>query len=180
MKYFTIAALLVFGLINPDLGYAHGARMGCGMGMMRGHGMMGHGMTGYNMIDDACCPMMMNMGTSADYLLKSKYDLDLSKTQVSKLEAIRINYQKDVVTLQADLDLAMLELHNLLNESEPNVSKIKETNANIEKIESELRAKNIEAYIATKLILTKKQLEKVQDMGIFDMNHMHGSQGMMK
>lgn len=170
MKYITIAALLVFGLMNPNFGYAHGARMGCGMGIMQGHGMMGHGMTGHNMMDNVGCPMMMNMEITAEYLLASKDDLNLSKTQISKLETIQNNYQKDVVTLQADLNLAKLELHNILSKDEQNVMEINAATANIDKIENELRAKNIETYIAIKLILTKKQLEKMQDIEIFDLH----------
>ena len=179
MKYMILVTTIIFSLAALNFTFAHDRNArGC-MGMM-GHGMTGHGTTGYDMMmDDAFCPMMMNMGTTTDYLLASRDDINLSKTQISKLEKIRNNYQKDAMTLQANLDLAMLELHDLLNEDELNILKIKAASANIEKIESELRTKNIEIYMTTKSILTRKQIEKVQDMEIFDMYNIRGCHGMM-
>ncbi len=131
------------------------------------------------MMNDAGCPMMMGMAMSADYLLSYKDELELSKTQVSKLRNIRDDYQNEAVSLYADLNRTMLELHNLLSEDELNIIKIRATSKKIEEIESELRTKNIETYIAAKLLLTREQLKTVKDMGIFEMRQMHGYQGMM-
>jgi Spy/CpxP family protein refolding chaperone len=173
MKKLLFAGSFIFGSIFLSLASAHGI----GSGMMHGYGIMGHPMNNYDYMNgDAYCPAMSNMGSTASLLLSSKDQLDLSKTQIAKLEKIQNDYQKSAVALRADLDLAMLELHDLLNEDELNIAKIKAAGANLEKIENQLRTRNIDTYIATKLILTREQLEKVNDTGLFDIYHMHGLQ----
>lgn len=175
MKYRMLTLLIVIGLLSPHIVLAHGTSVRGGMGMM------GYDMVGYDMMmNDAGCPMMTGMAMSADYLLSYKDELELSKMQVSKLKNIRDDYQNEAVSLYADLNRTMLELHNLLGEDELNIVKIRATNKKIEEIESELRTNNIETYVSAKLLLTREQLKKVRDMGIFEMQQMHGYQGMMR
>lgn len=175
MKNMVLASIIIVGFVSTNTAVAHSGSIRGGMGMM------GYDMMGYNiMMDDAGCPMMMNMGTSTDYLLFYKDELELSKTQVSKLKKAREKYQKEAVSLYADLNLAMMELHNLLSEDELNILKIREASQKIGEIESELRTKNIETYVSAKLVLTREQLKKVRDMGIFAMQQIHGTQGMMR
>jgi hypothetical protein len=173
MKVTVITSVLIWGMVLPIAGNAHTSGTYGDFGMMGRH-MGGHGMPGYNMmINETGCPNLMRMGTSADYLLVYRDQLGLSKTQVTKLETIRNNYQNDAVALQTQHQSAMYKLHNLLSENELYSNEIRAANAEIERIESELRTKNIETYIAAKLILTRDQLDRVNDLGIFDMQHMH-------
>jgi Spy/CpxP family protein refolding chaperone len=186
MKYIVLTSVLLLGSLGLNMASAHGGSVRGGLGMIGSGGMMrrslmGYNMTGYDMMmNDAGCPMMMGMGTSTDYLLSYKDDLALSKTQVAKLKKAREKYQKEAVSLYADLNLAMMELHNLLDEDELNILGIRAASKKIGEIESELRTKNIETYVTAKLVLTRDQLKKVMDMGLFGMQHIHGAQGMMR
>lgn len=180
MKYIALVSMIIISFISTNTAIAHSGNIRGGMGMMGGS-MMGYNMMDYNMMmDDAGCPMMMSLGTSADYLLSYKDELELSKTQVSKFKKAREKYQKETVSLHADLNLAMMELHNLLSEDELNLVEIRAASGKIGKIEGDLRAKNIETYISAKLVLTREQMKKVKDMGILEMQQMHGSEGMMR
>ncbi len=175
MKYIALVSMIIISFVSTNTAFAHSGSIRGGMGMMGGR------MMGYNMMmDDAGCPMMMSMGTSADYLLFYKDELELSKTQISKFKKAREKYQKKAVLLYADLNLAMMELHNLLSEDKLNLVEIRAASAKIGKIEGDLRAKNIETYVSAKLVLTREQMKKVKDMGILEMQQMHGSEKMMR
>jgi Spy/CpxP family protein refolding chaperone len=172
MKVIGFVTIFTLGLLLPGSANAHNTGSYGDFGMM-GHHMGSHGMYGYNVMNKAGCPMVSEMGPSADYLLDYKDELDLSKTQVSKLKTMRDEYQKSAVELQAQLQSAMYKLHNLLSEDELNTVEIRTTNGEIERIENELRTKNIETYISAKLLLTRDQLDKVNDLGIFDIQQRH-------
>lgn len=185
MKYIALVSMIITSFVSTNTAFAHSGSIRGGVdmigGSMMGQGMMGYNMMGYDMMmDDAGCPVMMSMGTSADYLLFYKGELELSKTQVSKFKKAREKYQKEAVSLYADLNLAMMELHNLLSEDELNLVEIRAASGKIGKIEGDLRAKNIETYISAKLVLTREQMKKVKDMGILEIQQIHGSQGMMR
>ena len=126
MKYIALVSMIIISFVSTDTAFAHSGSIRGGMGMM------GYNMMGYNMmVDDAGYPMMMSMGTSADYLLSYKDELELSKTQVSKFKKAREKYQKETVSLYADLNLAMMELHNLLSEDELNLVEIRAASGKI-------------------------------------------------
>ncbi|UCC11781.1 MAG: hypothetical protein JSW02_10620 [candidate division WOR-3 bacterium] len=168
MKYISIAFIGLFALIAAGALLAHGGDYHHG-----GTGMMGHHMMGYDWDDDAHHSGTMGMGISADYLLDYKNEIDLSKTQVAKLKKIRDSYEKDVVSLRANWEMVMAELHNLLSEDELNTGKIMMAKERLSEIESELHSKNIETYTSAKMLLTRDQLRMVEQMGVFDMHVTH-------
>ena len=179
MKCITLTATVLVGFMSVNIASAHSEGSGGGMGMMGG-GMMGYDMMGYNMMmDDAGCPMMMNMAMSIDYLLAYKEDLELAKSQVASLKKMRDTHQKDAVALSADLSMKMLQMNNLISDEEINLVKMREVNSEIERIESALRNKNIEVFAKAKMQLTREQLKKARQMGIFDIQMHRGNRGMM-
>jgi len=125
------------------------------------------GMMLYNMMlqDDSGCPMMMDLLRSVDSYLFHKEEIGLSEGQLRSLKTIRDFYQKDVITMTANLHKLMLELNNLLSEDEIDLSKAKMLNEDIESIQAEMRFKNIEAFVRAKRILTKEQVKKVRLIG---------------
>lgn len=179
MKHLNIALIITLSLVTINLTLAHGDySRGC-MGMRHGS-TNGHSISEHDMMTGFGCPMLMGSAMSADYWLSYKDDLNLSKTQILKLNEIQENYRSETAALREELSAAMSELHDLLSEDELNSSKIKTTHKRIEKIENELHTKNIDTYNATKLLLTKEQLERINEVGDYEIHHTHSCCGMTR
>jgi hypothetical protein len=173
MKYFNLATAIILSLATSSFIFAHGGGMHMMSGSTTGH--CNH-MMGYDMMVDTECPMM-DEATSADYLLLHKDELDLSKTQIMKLEEIRVNYQEEVATLRANYNAAISKLHTLLGEDELNSHEIKAEYKRIEKLKSDLHSKYMDSSTSAKLLLTEEQLKKTQGTRVPDKHHKHGNCG---
>ncbi len=142
-----------------------------GSGMMMGRGMMGHGMM---MQGNSGCPMMKGYLEGANFYLSYSEELKLSDSQIGSLESNRDSYEKDAIRLNADLQTAMLDLDNLLNEDEIDLSKVKTVNKKIETIQTEIRSKNIESFVKAKRTLNKEQLKKLDHSDLYEEENPHG------
>lgn len=153
---------IAFGHMRGDK--ANRAMMGRGMmgsGMMMGRGMMDCDMMmqGYS-----GCPMMTGFVKGTSFYLSYSEELRLSDEQVRSLKSIRDSYEKDVITTTANLHTVTLELDNLLHEDEVELSKAKALNKKIETLQTEIRFKNIEAFVKAKRTLNKEQLKQLRDL----------------
>ncbi len=179
MKHLNIILIIILSLVTINLTLAYGGcSRGC-MGMRYGS-TKGHSILEHDMMTGCGCPMLMGSAMSADYWLSCKDDLNLSKTQILKLSEIQENYRSETAALREELSAAMSELHDLLNEDELNSPKIKTTHKRIKEIENELHTKNIETYNATKLLLTKEQLKRINEVEDYEIHHTHSCCGMTR
>lgn len=170
------ALVLLLGVALASIGTSHQGSGGQGMPMMgsglMGQGQMGSGMmmgsgimgSGMMMQGNSGCPMMMGLGISADFYLSYDEEIGLSKDQVTSLKALRDSYGKQAIALNADLQKVVLELRNVLNEDDVDLSQAKTISKRIESIETDLRLKNIETFVKAKEVLTKDQLKKVRSL----------------
>jgi Spy/CpxP family protein refolding chaperone len=96
--------------------------------------------------------------------LKHKNELNLTGDQVSNLEKIRTDHQKQAGPLQEQLRGVENELATLLQESPANLIQVKLKIEEAEKLRSELRYLRIEALENGKSILTAEQKDQLKNL----------------
>jgi len=122
---------------------------------------------------DLCCPMMLHSPRAVDRYLRRKDELGLSEEQVESLKSIKDSHQREMIRKKADLELAMLDLENLLSEEDIDLSKAESLTKKIGSLRAEMRFKGIEAAVKAKRILTEEQREKLKGLGSRLLEKMH-------
>jgi len=89
--------------------------------------------------------------------------LNLSKEQKTEIKKIDLNFQKELLGLRNDVEINQLEIKILFLETEPNLVKIRAKLQEIADLQTELKIKGIEEYLAVKGILTLEQQEKLPE-----------------
>lgn len=175
MKYILIFSAVLGALLLVNLAFSH-------FNGYSGFGPLSHrGIAGYHMMDDHWQnenSRHMLGNTGSDLILSYTEELELSKTQVSKLMKIRDNYENRVAALEIDLNRETAVLSDLLGAKELNTTKIREVNGNISKINAKIRSLNIETFTSAKMLLTREQLVKVNALDIIDVDQIYGHYGM--
>ena len=122
------------------------------------------------MSDDLCrppMPMMMGEGKMCGHgdcpFLCCKEELELTAEQVAKLEAIKTAFKKDDIQQRAKIDVAEIELDELLRAENVDMAKVKEKVKQIEALRSDARVRIIQAKVDAKKVLTSEQLKKVKE-----------------
>jgi Spy/CpxP family protein refolding chaperone len=101
-----------------------------------------------------CNPNMIKM----EEFIKS---LNLSEEQVTEIERISIDFQKNILELRNNLQIKELEVKELLLEPLTEMTKIKEKFEEIAELQVEIRVKTIERYLEIKELLTPEQQAKL-------------------
>jgi hypothetical protein len=86
--------------------------------------------------------------------------LFLETTEIRKID---LNFQKELLGLRNDVEINQLEIKILFLETEPNLVKIRAKLEEIADLQTELKMKGIEEYLAVKGILTSEQQEKLPE-----------------
>ena len=89
--------------------------------------------------------------------------LNLSEEQKTEIKKIDLNFQKELLGLRNDVEISQLEIRILFLETEPNLVKIRAKLQEIADLQTELKMKGIEEYLAVKSILTSEQQEKLPE-----------------
>ncbi len=89
--------------------------------------------------------------------------LNLSEEQKAEIKKIDLNFQKELLGLRNDIEINQLEIKILFLETEPNLVKIRAKLQEIADLQTELKMKGIEEYLAVKSILTSEQQEKLPE-----------------
>lgn len=147
-----------FGHMDGHNNHSHMSMMG--HGMMAGHGMMGSKM----MYDHSDCPKLMYHMGDLDYYIEYEKELDLSKKQIESLESIRDKYQKVVIKRNAELEESQIDLNEILDEEDVNLSKAKALIKKIALLRADLSFLNIERYVKAKEVLNENQINIIESM----------------
>jgi len=154
-----------------------------GQGMMMGPGMMG----------GAGDPGMGRMRRGSGFerpliseILEAKDQLGLTGEQEKKLRSIRAEFEKEAARRGADIQVAEVDLRELLAEDAPDLGRIETQVKQIAALRGDLRFARIKALREGRAVLSKEQWEKFEahirhmgSMGPGGMGHgMMGSQGM--
>jgi Spy/CpxP family protein refolding chaperone len=147
-----------------------------GMGMMgRGMGMGGQGMGMMNrggMRGGAGMQGEMSMMGGDDMYLNMREQLKLDDTQVKKLKQIRLDLVKTTGDVQNDLQVARLELQDLLDADKPDMKVVEQKISAIHGFEAKLETERLRARYAARDVLTPEQREQIKSAP--------GGRGMMR
>jgi len=89
--------------------------------------------------------------------------LNLTEEQKTEIKKIDLNFQKELLRLKNNVKINQLEIKILFSETEPNLVKIRAKLEEIADLQTELKMKGIEEYLAVKSILTSEQQEKLPE-----------------
>ncbi len=144
------------GMMSGETGGCGCGMLQCGMGggMMPGCGMMqGRGMTGRGMMGRRHRMMQMCM-----------QNLGLSAKQKEEIEGIRMATMKDVIRKRADMQIARLELRDLLSRDHVDMKAVETKVKHIEGMRADIHIALIKAKEEVKSKLTPEQRQKMRDM----------------
>ena len=117
-------------------------KMGSGMGMC---GMMGEEM--------GCC--------KREFFLCCKDELKLSDKQVEAIKSIKMGFVKSRIKMEADLQIAHLELKALMDEDKASMKEIEAKLRSVEKLKVDMKLSHIKTVREAKALLTPEQKEKM-------------------
>jgi Spy/CpxP family protein refolding chaperone len=98
------------------------------------------------------------------YFIEHKDDLGLSADQVSRLKAVREGFRKTAARIDADLETAFEQFHDLVQEDEIKPAEVETASKKIESLENERRIEFAKAIAEGKKVLSKDQLRKAKDL----------------
>jgi Spy/CpxP family protein refolding chaperone len=96
--------------------------------------------------------------------LKHKSELNLDSNQVTTLEQIRANYEKQAKPVAQELRGIETEIANLLQETPANLIQVRQKIEQAEKLRSELRYLRVEALENGKGVLTAEQRDQLKNL----------------
>jgi Spy/CpxP family protein refolding chaperone len=135
----------------PQCGMGGGMMPGCGM--MQGRGMMGRGMMRGEM-----------MGRHQHMMHMCLQHLDLDAKQKQEIEGIRMATMKKVIRKRADMQIARLELRDLLSKDPVDMKAVAAKVKEIEGLRADIHLALITARVEVKSKLTPQQRQKMMDM----------------
>ena len=89
--------------------------------------------------------------------------LNLSEEQKTEIQKVDLNFQKEMLGLKNEVEINQLEIKILFLEKDPELVKIRAKLQEIADLQTELKMKGIEEYLAVKSILTSEQQEKLPE-----------------
>lgn len=117
-------------------------------GMMGSSGMMGMMMSGHSSMGEA--PWI-------SLALESQKELRLSAEQISKLEELRKGFEKESIRQSADIQIAGVELSELLDADRIDLSKVAVKLGQVESLKTKLRMARIRTIDQGRAVLTTEQ-----------------------
>lgn len=135
-----------FLLVATSMLLAQGEPQSCSKGMQAPGGMSMMG----------CCKG--DAGGGCD-ILKCK-ELNLTKDQMAKAEAINFTHRKAMIDLKASLEKARLSMHHEMNGSSPDRAKVLAAAKEVNAIEAKMDEARINHQFDMRALLTPEQLEK--------------------
>lgn len=109
------------------------------------------------------CPMMKAQ-REENFYLGFKEKIGLSEAQVKALQAIKAAYQKSRLKTNADLRVAELELNELLEKNDADLSQIEAKVKSIEELRAYQKFAKIKALKEAEKVLTQEQKTKLKSL----------------
>ena len=131
--------------------------------MARGRGRM---MGRPGMMNTEHAPMMRRGRTAGrmDMITRLAGKLDLSEEQRDELNDISNLYKKSVIRKNADLQIAKVDLHELMRQEEPDLDAIEDQVRDIANLEAGTKFSQIKVRIDARNVLTEEQRAKLKDL----------------
>ncbi len=90
--------------------------------------------------------------------------LDLTQIQKDQMKSLRSENQKQMIQLRADMQLAHVELGELMHEKNPNQKQVGKAVAKVNSARGKMTASRVHQKLAVNKILTDEQLQKLEEM----------------
>jgi len=112
------------------------------------------------------------------HILKFKQAMAITDEQENKLQGINTNYKKTKIKMKAEVDLANLDLHELLRNDQAALSDIESKLKNVHVLKADLLMASITAKREAKSVLTEEQRQRMKV--VHDRIKQYGSGSMSK
>jgi Spy/CpxP family protein refolding chaperone len=109
------------------------------------------------------CMQMKGPGMSCGMMEKAD-ELGLTAEQQAKIKTIHLEAKKEEIRLKADIELAELDLKQLMMADTPNQDQILKAVDNLGLLKTKMAKAEIKTKLAMQQILTKEQLAKWKEM----------------
>lgn len=90
-------------------------------------------------------------------------EINLTEEQKEQLSKLRLEHQKEMIKLRAELQTLQLDLKPLLEPKEPDKAKVYAQIDKINKLRNEMAKKRIDFSLKRRAILTEEQWNKIKD-----------------
>ena len=103
-------------------------------------------------------------GPPISMIIRNREKLDLSSDQVKNLERLRKDFEKQSIRKDADIRVAKLDLHALLDTQPVDMKKVEGKVHEIERLRADLRFARIRAAQKAKEQLSLEQRQKLDEL----------------
>jgi len=135
--------------ISPHGGNPHGASMLGGHGTRAGQMDGGHG-------------PHQSASKFIDHILKFKQGMAITDEQETKLQAIKTDFEKTKIKMKADMQLASLDLHELLRDDKGDLGAVEAKLKNLYEIRASMYLASVKAGRDAKSVLTDEQRARMK------------------
>ncbi|MDX1412054.1 MAG: Spy/CpxP family protein refolding chaperone, partial [Nitrospirales bacterium] len=112
------------------------------------------------------------------HILKFKQAMAITDAQEDQLKSINTNYKKTKIKMKAEVDLANLDLHELLRNDQAPLSDIESKLKNVHILKADLLMASIKAKREAKAVLTDEQRQRMK--AVHERIKQYGSGSMYK
>jgi len=170
MRQIVTAVLVMVGVLGsavpPALNQVASADDGgCGPGMMRRYRMLPEMMRGMGMSGPWGHGRGGHEGPLISMMLHWKDQLALTADQERSLRELRANYEKEGIRRTSEIDVAELELRELLEQEKVDLEKVEAWTKKIALLRADQRLARIKTIEAGKALLTPEQQRKLERLG---------------
>jgi len=146
---------------HPAMGKSpHGKDLGQGGHFTKGYS--GHGGSHPSLGDGAAHPgVHQGAKKFIDHILKFKEGMSLTADQEQKLRELKTQYTKDRIKMKATIQLANIDLHELLRDEKASLSDIENHLKNVHALKADLYMASIKAKRNAKSVLTTEQQSRM-------------------
>ena len=96
-----------------------------------------------------------------DHILKFKDGMSVTDEQEQQLRDVRTNYRKDRIKIKANVQLANIDLHELLRDNKSSLGDIERNIKNVYGLKADLNMASIKAKRAAKAVLSEEQQSRM-------------------
>ncbi len=97
-------------------------------------------------------------------MLSVQQQLGLSAEQVQRLQTLRSDFEKEAIKRSADIQVAQVDLSNLLETSQPDLSKVEAQLKKIADLQADLRFARIKTLAQGRTVLSQEQWQKFESL----------------
>ena len=100
----------------------------------------------------------------AHFIMKNQEELDITDEQIAKIKDIKVEYKKNKLKMEADIDIIAVDINSLMYEDAVNTEAINKLIDQKYEIKKAKAKAMIDSYAKLKAVLTKDQLKDMKSL----------------